>query len=156
MVALATPEQLSNKVGEAIQTPEDLALAQEMLESASNWVRFYAGQEAWNMVNAPALAVTITIAAAARGYLNPAGYLEERADINFVKRAPGWANEAKLFPDEIEALRGFSSDAEPDNVLKSHRITDPDRFIPRSNYAVRPRYRFGWTEPPPLDLRDYI
>ena len=155
MVALATPEQLSGKVGEAIESPEELALAQEMLESASNWVRFYAGQDGWNMVNAPALAVTIAIAAAARGYLNPAGYLEERADINFVKRAPGWANEAKLFPDEIDALREFKSDGIAPNALQSLRVTDPDRFIPRSHYPVRPWYRFGWTEPPPLDLRDY-
>ena len=92
---------------------------------------------------------------AARGYLNPAGYLEERADINFVKRLPGWANEAKPFPDEIEALRAFRVDSVPERGLASHAVTDPDLLIPRSRYGVRPAYRFGWTELPPLDLSEY-
>lgn len=156
MAALATPEQLANRIGEAIESQEDLLLAQEMLESASNWVRHYSGQDGWNVVNAPALAVTIAIGAAARGYLNPAGYLEERADVNFVKRSPGWANETKLYPDEIEALQAFQPGASPENALKSARISDPDRFIPRSAGSVRPYFRFGWTEPPPIDLSEYI
>lgn len=155
MTALATPDQLGNRIGEIIESSEDLMLAQEMLESASNWVRFYSGQDGWNAINAPALAVSITIAAAARGYLNPAGYLEERADVNFVKRAPGWANEAKLFPDEIEVLRTFNQDTTSNNSLNSARISDPDRLIPRSMYAARHWERFGWTPPPPLDLSEW-
>lgn len=155
MGALATPDRIANKIGEPIESDEDLALAEEMLESASNWVRLYAGQEDWTAANAPALAVTICIAAASRGYLNPAGYLEERADTAFVKRLPGWANEAKLFADEIAALEFFNTSKAAPNSIQSVRISDPDRFIPLSAYRVRPGYRFGWTEPPPLDLSEY-
>lgn len=143
---------IANRIGESIETPEELALAEEMLESASNWVRHYAAQE-WTAANAPSLAVTITVAAATRGYLNPAGYLEERADTTFVKRASGWANDAKLLQDEIAALQELNPESAKQRSLQTTKITDKDRLIPRSAYPVRPYYRFGWTEP--LDLREY-
>lgn len=156
MAALATPDRISNKIGEPIETVEEVALAEEMLESASNWVRMYAGQPDWTAASAPDLAVTIVIAAASRGYMNPAGYLEERADVAFVKRSAGWSNEAKLLPDEIAALKNLNTSEAPINSIQSARVSDPDRFIPRSAYRVRAaRYRFGWTEPPPLDLSEF-
>ena len=156
MSALATPDRVANKIGEPIESLEELALAEEMLESASNWVRMYAGQPEWTAQTAPALAVTICIAAASRGYLNPAGYMEERADTAFVKRSAGWANEAKLFPDEIAALRQLQDGGSAPNTLQTTPVSDSGRFIPRSMYRVTPRYRFGWGDSPPPDLRDYL
>lgn len=144
---LATPDRIANKAGEAIESPEELGLALEMLESASNWVRFYAGQE-WTAANAPEMAVTITIAAATRGYLNPAAYIEERADANFVKRVPGWANEAKPSPDEIAVLKTFDRNNGGGTGMISIGVNSPDRLVPRSSAGrSQPYFRFGWEEP---------
>lgn len=150
---LATPERVGNKAGEVIESPEELGLALEMLESASNWVRLHAGHPEWTAATAPEIAVTITIAAATRGYLNPAAYIEERADAQFIKRRPGWADEAKLSPDEIAVLKTFDVNSAGNTMISIPIVTD--RLVPRSvNRSSRPYFRIGWTEP--FSLEDYV
>lgn len=143
---LATPDRVGNKAGEAIESPEELGLALEMLESASNWVRYHSGHPEWTAETAPEIAVTITIAAATRGYLNPAAYLEERADANFIKRKPGWSEEAKLDPGEIAVLKTFNMDANISGIQSLPVVTDG--LHPLSSVGRRrPDIRIGWTEP---------
>lgn len=144
---LAPAARVAAKIGEPIETPEDLALAEAMLESASNWVRVHSGQD-WSAADAPSIAVTITIAAAARGYQNPAGYREERADAAFIKRDTdnGWANEAKLTPDEIAVLRTYNTAGGVGSII-SVPLSNPERYRARSDRRHGYCFEVGYQEP---------
>lgn len=104
---LATVERVAARAGEKIETPEEVALAREMLEAASNEVRHY-GRNWLRPEDAPAVAVTITVAAAARGYLNPGGIGTERADAVNFGRGDEYTKGTELWPSEIRMLRPFS------------------------------------------------
>lgn len=147
MAALATVDRVAAKIGEPIETPEEIASANEMLESASDWVRFYAGQDTWTAETAPGIAITIAIAAAARGYLNPAGYDEERADASTFKRGDegGWSIGAKPTPDEIAALRTFNTNSR--GRITSVPMTNPERFRARSDRVKVHDFEVGYQEP---------
>lgn len=108
MEHLATVEQVSARSSEEILTDDELALADQMLFEASAWVRHHGGQ-AWPLMsNAPQVAVAITAAAAARGYMNPAGYDMERSDMSTFNRIPEYAAGTQLTKSEIAMLRPFS------------------------------------------------
>lgn len=104
---LATVERLAARVAEAIETPEEIALAQEMLEAASAEVRHY-GRNWPTAEQAPAVAVTITVAAAARGYLNPGGFQMERADAMNLTRGDEYIAGTALTPEERNMLKTYS------------------------------------------------
>lgn len=104
---LATIERVAARAGEKIETPEEVALAQEMLEAASAEVRHH-GRNWLTPEDAPAVAVTITVAAAARGYLNPGGLGSERADAMNFGRADDYTKGTELWPSEIRMLRPYS------------------------------------------------
>lgn len=143
---LATVERVAAKIGEPITTPEDVASATEMLEAASNWVRFYAGHDEWTSVDAPGMAVTIAIAAAARGYLNPAGFDEERSDASTFKRneREGFTQGARPTSDEIAVLRTYNSASK--KMLSSIPTSNPERWVARSR-RVAPDFAVGYEEP---------
>lgn len=144
---LADVSRVAAKIGEPIASAEEIALANEMLEAASNWVRYYAGQDAWTALDAPGIAVTITIAAAARGYLNPAGFDEERSDASTFKRGDegGWSNGAKLTADEIAVLQTYNLKGK--GRLTSVPMTNSDRITPRSARRGAPDFVVGYQEP---------
>lgn len=104
---LATIDRLAARVGEAIESAEDVALAEEMLEAASTEVRFY-GLEWPTASEAPAAAVNIVLAAASRAYQNPGGLAEERGDQATLKRADGYSSGVELTAQEIQRLKQMS------------------------------------------------
>lgn len=108
MQHLATPEQVAARVGEPIESAEEIALAEAMLMEASAWVRHYGGQS-WAVSNVvPGVAVAITAAAAARGYMNPAGYDMERGDMSTFNRIAEYAAGTQLTKAEIAMLKPFN------------------------------------------------
>lgn len=104
---LATIERLAARAAEVIETPEEIALAQSMLEAASANVRFY-GRNWLTPEEAPAVAVTITVEAATRGYLNPGGIESERGDAVSYKRGDEYNVGAALTVEEQNQLKTFS------------------------------------------------
>lgn len=104
---LATIEQLAARVAEAIETPEEIALARAMLEAASANVRHY-GRNWLTPEAAPAVAVTITVAAAHRGYINPDGLESERADAVSIKRHDEYNVGVALTLEERNILKAYS------------------------------------------------
>lgn len=107
MVPLATVERLSARVGEPITSTEEIALAEEVLAEASALVRHYG--RAWPDPNTtPAVATAITVAAAARGYLNPAGMQMERSDSATFNRHDDYAVGCELTKAEIRALKEYN------------------------------------------------
>lgn len=132
MAALATVERVAARIGEAITEPELIALAQEMLEAASAAVRHYGGQAWPDPEKAPAVAVTITVGAAARGFLNPAGLDMERGDAVTFNRGESFVAGVELTRAEIDMLKPFR----PGRGIVSVGLTNPDTMIPASHRAA--------------------
>lgn len=128
MEPLAGITRLAARVGEPIETEQDIALAEEMLEAASAEVRFY-GLDWQNEASAPAVAVNITLAAAARGYQNPAGYAKERSDMANLERSEAYAQGVELTPGEQLRLKTFQRRGSTTTV----QTTNSDRFIATSD-----------------------
>lgn len=104
MEPLATVERLAARIGEPIESDEDLLLANSVLIEASTWVRSY-GCDWWTAENAPAVAVSFTVSAAARGYQNPGGFDSERAEVVTLGRADDYAKGTELTAAEIDAIQ---------------------------------------------------
>ena len=136
MEHLATVEQVAARVAEEISTADELDLADAMLLEASAWVRSYAGQTWADPALAPAVAVAITVAAAARGYMNPAAFLMERSDMSTFNRIPEYAAGTQLTPAEIKMLRPFNRAG---GVI-SVGMTDDIRPAPRHGRRRAGRY----------------
>jgi hypothetical protein len=131
MQPLATVERLAARVGEAIETPEEIALAEEVLAEASALVRHYG--RAWpDPSTTPAVATAITVAAAARGYLNPAFFSMERSDMATFNRSDENAAGCALTRAEIAALKEYNLNG----GITSIGFTNPDRPAPRSGRFV--------------------
>lgn len=128
MEPLAGITRLAARIGEPIETAEDIALAEEMLEAASAEVRFY-GLDWLNEATAPAVAVNITLAAAARGFQNPAGYAKERSDAANLERSEAYARGVELTDSEQRRLKTFTRRGSTRTV----QTTNPDRFVARSD-----------------------
>lgn len=136
MEPLATVERLAARVGEPIASTEDIALAEEVLAEASALVRHYG--RAWpDPSTAPAVATAITVAAAARGYLNPAGMQMERSDSATFNRHDEYASGCSLTRSEIAALKEYNLSG----GLASIGFVNPDRPMPRSG---RNAIDLGW------------
>lgn len=131
MQHLATPEQVSARIGEPIESDEEIALAEAMLMEASAWVRHHGGQS-WPLSElAPGVAVAITAAAASRGYMNPAGYDMERGDMSTFNRIAEYAAGTQLTKAEIAMLKPFNRQG----GFVSVGLENPDR--PRPGHGRR-------------------
>lgn len=126
MQHLATPEQVSARVGEPIESAEEISLAEAMLMEASAWVRHYSGRTWPTREVAPEVAVAITAAAAARGYMNPAGYDMERGDMSTFNRVTEYAAGTQLTKSEISMLKPFNRG----QGVVSIGLVNPDRPSP--------------------------
>ncbi len=150
MPALATVDQVAARIGEAIEEPEDIELAEACLEEASNLVRFYAQQPLWTAATAPAVAVTIAVAAAARAVLNPAGMDSERGDMVTFNRGKDYTSGAALTPSEITIIKALGRQGN----VRSVGLTNSDKPIPRSRTMAEDRgycpVNFGGNKPFPL------
>jgi hypothetical protein len=129
MEHLATVDQVAARSAETIETEDELALADQMLFEASAWVRHHGGQAWLTMDSAPQVAVAITAAAAARGYMNPSGYAMERSDMSTFNVSPEYAAGTQLSKSEIAMLRPFSRKG---GVI-SVGLTSTERPAPRSS-----------------------
>lgn len=134
MEPLATIERLAARVGEEIVTAEERSLADGVLREASTWVRHY-GRDWLDPALAPAAAVDITVAAAARGYLNPGGYQMERGDSQTFNRLEDYAKGTELTRSEIEVLKPYRIR----NSLISVAMFNPDRPLSRDARVIRSR-----------------
>lgn len=128
---LATVERLAARVGEPITDAGDIALAEEVLAEASALVRHYG--RAWpDPSTTPAVATAITVAAAARGYLNPAGMQMERSDMATFNRHDEYASGCSLTRAEIAALKEYNING----GIISVGLTGTERPAPRSRRYV--------------------
>lgn len=130
---LATIERLAARVAEPIESDEEIALAREVLEAASDEVRHY-GRNWLTPEDAPAVAITITVAAAARGYLNPSGLSMERSDAVTFNRLDDYAAGTALTKSEQKILKvysrrgGITSTSLYNDVALRHRSSDSPQW----------------------------
>lgn len=104
---LADRQRLESRLPEPIETSEEIALADEMLSDASAEARLH-GNQMWTPESVPSGVVNIILRAAARGYMNPAGFTDEAADSTRFSRGEEYAQGAAFTPAEIRAVRGFA------------------------------------------------
>jgi hypothetical protein len=129
MEPLGTVSKVAARVGESITTAEEVALATSMLEEASAQVRLY-GLPWVDPAAAPAIAVTVTVAAAARGYQNPSGLKLERGDAVSVETTADYSMGAALTAGEITMIRMAANQR---GRVTSIPLTNPDRFAATSD-----------------------
>lgn len=140
--------KLAARIGEAIDTPEDIALAEASLDEAWAWVASY-GQDNWSSANpsTPAIARTVALAAAARCFQNPAGYVLESGDKASLQRSEDFARGAEPTLQEIAALKRAANSSH--STITSLRIQNNEQFRPRKisgNPAVQ-WYQMGVGDP---------
>ncbi len=115
MAALATVQDLRHRVNEPIDTAEDIALAQTLLDLVSAEVR--AIGDPWpDPALAPAVAKAVTIRAAARGFMNPDGTKMERADMLTLQWSEAFSQGEMLLPQEIRLIQSVSMNQGSDFV----------------------------------------
>lgn len=150
MPALATVGQVAARIGEPITTAEDVQLAASVLNEASEQVRFYAQQPYWTAETAPPVAVAITVAAAARGWLNPSGFDMERGDMVTFNRNKDYVSGAALTSQEITIIRALGRTGN----VRSVGLQNCDRPVPRSRTMAEDRgyapVDWGGNKPFPL------
>lgn len=150
MPALATVLQVAARIGEPITAPEDVQLAESVLNEASEQIRFYAQQPYWTAETAPKVAVTIAVAAAARGFLNPSGFDMERGDMVTFNRTKDYVSGAALTAQEITIIKGLGRTGN----VRSVGLSNSDRPVPRSRTMAEDRgycpVDWGGNKPFPL------
>lgn len=150
MPALATVGQIAARIGEAITTAEDVQLAVSVLNEASEQIRHYAQQPYWTAETAPPVAVTIAVAAAARGFLNPSGFDMERGDMVTFNRNKDYVAGAMLTAQEITIIKALGRTGN----VRSAALVNCDRPVPRSSTQPQDRgyvpVDWGGNKPFPL------
>lgn len=150
MPALASVAQVAARIGEPITEADDVQLAVACLNEASEQIRHYAQQPYWTAESAPAVAVTIAVAAAARGVLNPSGFDMERGDMVTFNRGKDYASGASLTPQEITIVRALGRSGN----VRSASLSSGDRPVPRSRTMAEDRgyapVDWGGNKPFPL------
>lgn len=126
---LATVEELAARAATPLPlSPEDEATALACLNHASAMVRHFglAWEDLWT---APAIAKTLTIEAANRGFQNPAGFDMERGDAVTFNRHESHAQGVYLTRAEQRMLEGFK----PSTSLTSVSTANTDQLVARSD-----------------------
>lgn len=125
---LTTVEEVAAHTGEPIETDADRLLCESMIRAASANVRFH-GLPWATMEEAPDIARTIACTAAARGFMNPSGFMDERSDSVTLKRSEMYANDTKLTPEEVDMLKELKGQSTVRSVALD---LGSDYFNPRS------------------------
>lgn len=122
--------RLEARIGEPIETPADIALAEACLEEAWEWVRLHGNPE-WGYLEpgTPGIARTTALAAASRCFQNPSGFVSERGDSVTFQRHDDFAQGAQLTQQEIAGLRRAGRQG---GRVTSIPLVNPDMFRPRS------------------------
>lgn len=135
MPALGTVAQIAARIGEPITAPEDIQLAVAVLTEASEQIRHYAQQPFWTAETAPPVAVTIAVAAAARGFLNPSGFDMERGDMVTFNRNKDYVSGAGLTAQEITIIKALGRTGN----VRSVGLASCARPVPRSHTCAEDR-----------------
>lgn len=131
---LATVEQVAGRVGEPITSPEEVALAEAMIEYASEQALFY-GDSRWQEATLPGVVRTIIIEAAATGYMHPSGFETERADsVNFTVHED-WLKGAEFSDQQVDMVKRAGSRRGRTRSLSTRRS---NRFVARSDERNHP------------------
>jgi hypothetical protein len=150
MPALGTVDQVAARIGEPIVEPDDVDLAMAVLNEASEQIRHYAQQPYWTAETAPAVAVTIAVAAAARGFLNPSGFDMERGDLITFNRSKEYVSGASLTAQEITIIKALGRTGN----VRSAALASTTRPVPRSTRCAEDRgyapVDWGGNKPFPL------
>lgn len=126
--SLATVEELAARAAVELPLPaEDAALAERCLKHASALVRHY-GLPWADVESAPAIANTLTVEAANRGFQNPAGLDMERGDAVTFNRHETHAQGVYLTRSEQRLLEEFK----PSTSLTSVSTANTDQLVARS------------------------
>jgi len=135
MPALGTVAQIAARIGEPITEAEDIQLALAVLAEASEQIRHYAQQPFWSAETAPPVAVTIAVAAAARGFLNPSGFDMERGDLITFNRSKDYVSGASLTAQEITIIKALGRTGN----VRSAGLASTTRPVPRSTNCAEDR-----------------
>lgn len=127
--SLAPLSKLESRLPEPLETEQEIALAEEMLSDASAEARLH-GNQLWTVDTVPSGVVNIILKAAARGYMNPAGFETEAADGTRLSRRREYAMGTTFTRPEINAVRGFAKRS----GITYTRATKPNGWLARSDY----------------------
>lgn len=105
---LVTTQELADHLGESLTDAVAINQAKSFIAQASARVRA-AGSASWNRTNCPEIAYHTCLAAAARGYLNPAGIDSERADSLQLTRSKAATSGTELTELERQELAAAAS-----------------------------------------------
>lgn len=136
MATLASVADLADRVGEEIVHNADVAMANSFLRLVSAQVRHY-GADWDDIVLAPEIAIAITIEAAARGYLNPEGWLIERGDELTLSRHDIFSRGMALTPTEVIAIRQAAGRFGLSSVLTTRDVTVAQDLTLHSDKVVK-------------------
>lgn len=123
---LAPVERVAARVPDGIVTDDDVLLAKELLTQASEEVRAHG--RPWTSADVPPGIVAIVVEAAARGYMNPSGYVSEDSDAVGLKRARPYEGGAELTQGEIRRVKMIASRSGFGYIQGSK----PSSWVPRS------------------------
>lgn len=104
---LAPVVRVAARVPDGVVTDDELSLLQEMILQASEEVRAHG--RPWTSADVPAGVVAIVVEAAARGYMNPSGYVSEDSDAVGLKRSGSYQGGAELTDGEIRRVKMIAS-----------------------------------------------
>lgn len=103
-LAFATVKEIAERAADPIITDAEKALARRLLSLATNRAKLH-GSMAWNPLNVPPVVRDIVIEAAARGYNNPEGFVEERGDMVSLNRDAAAAAGVEFTARELADIR---------------------------------------------------
>lgn len=131
---LATVEQVAARVGEPITSPEEVALAEAMIEYASEQALHY-GNPNWVPETVPGVVRQVVISAAATGYQHPAGFESERADsVNFTVHDE-WLRGAEFSDRQVKIVQQAGR---KHGRVRSLQTSRGNRFVSRSGEKRHP------------------
>jgi glucuronate isomerase len=121
--------RLAARLGEPVETDDDLSLAEACLNEAWEWARIHGAPE-WSFEDpsTPGIAKTVVLSAAMRGYQNVPGFLNERGDSVTFERHEAFAKGTEFTAQEIAALKKASRTG---GRVTSLRLTNPDQYRAR-------------------------
>jgi len=133
-VLLATVEQVAARVGESIEAEDEVALAEAMIEYASEQALHY-GRASWTAESVPGVVRQVVISAAAAGYQHPAGFESERADSVSFQVNADWLRGAEFTDRQVQIVQQA---ARTHGRVRSLQTSRGNRFVARSDGGRRP------------------
>lgn len=139
-ILLAPVERLAARVPELTEDPteEDLILARSCLETASVKARSI-GSSSWNAGTVPPEVAINVLEAAARGFMNPGGFVREKADQVTLERHATYTQGVFFTPSEEAEIRraaGIHSVSYSDSTRNDMFRARSDGPAERTIYAL--------------------